>query len=85
MKNRSDYKQTAIFALLFLLMLAFSVWRAPYGEVWDDESFYLSVPYRILQGDQFLVHEWNMAQMSAFLVLPLVKLFIGITGGTEGI
>ena len=78
-------KAELIFALLFVLLLAFNIWKAPYGEVWDDEAYYLTVPYRMWQGDSFLVHEWSMGQMFGFILLPLVRLYIAVFQSTDGI
>ncbi len=78
-------KAELIFLVLFLSVMAFNIWKAPYGEVWDDEAFYLTVPYRMWQGDSFLVHEWSMGQMFGFILLPLVRLYISVFGSTDGI
>lgn len=77
-------RKELVFALVFLLLLAFNIWKAPFGEVWDDEAFYLTVPYRMLQGDSFVVHEWNGAQLNGFLLMPLLKLHMVIFGSTDG-
>lgn len=67
-----------IFALL-LLRGAF------YGIATPDESFYLSIPYRIILGDALLIDEWHASQLSSFLLYLPMKLFISITKGTDGI
>ena len=74
-----------LFVTLFALALLFNIWRAPFGYFTRDESLYLAIPYRILQGDVLLVHEWHLSQMSAFLLLPLVKLYLSVFGSTDGI
>ena len=74
-----------LFVLLFSLALLFNIWRAPFGYFTRDESLYLAIPYRLMQGDILLVHEWNLSQMSAVLLLPLVRLYLAVFGSTDGI
>lgn len=64
----------ACFALLFLLLLGYKLWKARYGRVWDDEAFYLAIPWQMSTGDALLINQWNMAQMSGFLLYPLFRL-----------
>lgn len=76
--NIFAFSLIGVFAL-FLLRGAF------YGVATPDESFYLTIPYRVILGDALLVDEWHASQLSAFLLYLPMKLFIGITGGTDGI
>lgn len=71
--------------LCFACGFIFILWKARYGFAYSDENFYLAVPYRLYQGDALLAHEWNSAQLFAFLLYPAMELFMGITGSTEGI
>ncbi len=88
-KLGADENQKKLFNLLFVFIFAgifvFSIWRAPFGYVSPDESLYLTIPYRIIQGDSFVFHEWNPSQMSAVLLLPLVKLYYVFVPSGEGI
>ncbi len=68
-----------IFFALFLLRSAF------YGSSSPDESFYLTIPYRIIKGDAFLVDEWHASQFSAVLLYLPMKVFLMINGSTDGI
>lgn len=77
---------------LFLLIAVstFWVWRIHYGgaDIYacPDESFYISIPYRMLFGDMLLYDEMNTTQMVAFLLFPFVKAWNLIhRGNTEGI
>lgn len=67
-----------IFALLLLRGAFYSI-------ATPDESFYLTIPYRIILGDALLIDEWHASQLSAFLLYLPMKLFIMLTGGTDGI
>lgn len=68
-----------LFFSCFLLRSAF------YGTSSPDESFYLTIPYRIIKGDLFLIDEWHASQFSAFLLYLPMKIFLLINGSTDGI
>ena len=74
--------------LLFLLLAALAVMmlrKCRYGFGNIDESFYLTIPLRLLQGDQLLLHEWHLSQLSGFLLTPFLRLYLLLSGGTDGI
>ncbi|MCM1262437.1 MAG: hypothetical protein NC313_06915 [Butyrivibrio sp.] len=50
-----------------------------------DELYYITTAYRFYQGDAMLADDWNTAQMSGFLLLPFVSLYMAIMKTTEGI
>lgn len=77
--------QDIIFAVMLIAGILFSIWKAQFGFGGNDESFYLTIPRRLLMGDGLFVDEWNLSQMSSILQLPFVWLFTTITGSTEGI
>ena len=91
MNRANKEKYWAIgFCLLILFFSVFWVWRIHYGTA-DilgpmDESFYLEIPYRMLYGDVLLQEETFSAQMFAFILFPIMKLWKIIKGtDTEGI
>ena len=58
------------------------VFLVPYSE---DESFYVTIPFRILNGDSLVQHEWHLTQFSSlFLYLP-VYIWTAIKGSIDGI
>ena len=69
----------------FLMAIALIFWRCRYGIPDVDESFYITVPYRLLQGDGLFVQEWHLSQMAGILLLPFVWLYRLIFGGMDGI
>ncbi len=73
----------AIFCFAALACYLFIAVRYGIGVV--DEGFYLTIPHRLLQGDSLLTDEWHLSQLSSFFQMIPVKLFVTITGGTEGI
>lgn len=50
-----------------------------------DEVYYIATAYRFYQGDAMLVDDWNTAQMSGFLLLPFVHIYMLVMKTTEGI
>jgi|GEM_PF-5308793 len=71
-------------AALLLLggILLFSSFRGLHS---PDESFYLTVPYRVYLGDALLIDEWQESQFSSFLQYLPLALFIRVTGSADGI
>jgi hypothetical protein len=64
---------------LFLLRSAF------FGIATPDESFYLTIPYRLINGDSLIVDEWHASQFSALLLYLPMKIFLAVTKSTDGI
>ena len=50
-----------------------------------DESFYYSIPYRLLQGDRLFIDEWHVSQLSSLFQIIPMKLFLLLTGSTDGV
>ncbi len=73
------------FTAAFLLLWFFLFWKCRYGFADFDEPFYLTVPFRLCTGDKLLLHEWNLSQLSGVLLVPVMKLYMLIFDGTEGI
>ncbi len=69
----------------FAVILAFLFWRCTFGFACPDESFYLTIPYRLSQGDGLFIHEWHLSQISSVLIYPIIKLYFMLFSGTEGI
>lgn len=68
-----------------VLLLLFSLWKSRYGLGIYDESFYLTIPYRMCHGDKLFLNEWHVSQLSALLQYPLMKLYLLVHPGTDGI
>lgn len=73
------------FIFLFIVIGLFLFWKSRYGYVDMDEAFYLTIPYRLLQGDALFWDEWAPSQMSGFVTYPIIAAFVKITGGTNGV
>lgn len=78
-------KSLFLFLVFFLPVMCFVFWKCPYGFGDIDESFYLTVPYRLLQGDALFQEEWHLSQMAGVLTMPIVSLYLKWNGSTEGI
>ena len=73
-------------AVAVALATVYLSWRRLYyGVDFTDESFYLALPLRFALGDIPLRDEQNLAQFAAVLVLPLVRVFLWLAGGIEGL
>ena len=73
--------------LFFLLLAALAVMlfhKCRYGFANIDEAFYLTIPKRLIQGDQLMLHEWHLSQLSGFLLAPILRLYLLPAGTTEG-
>lgn len=84
--SRRTYWKHGVFALAFLAAACFLLWKCRYGFGNVDESFYLTVPYRLWMGDGLFSQEWHLSQMAGILLLPFMWVFMLFSGGsTEGI
>lgn len=85
-KNKKIYlKYDVLFICLLFLGLGLYIYRLPYGMADVDETFYLSVPYRLCQGDALIVDEWHVSQLAGFLLYPFMWLYLKAAHTTEGI
>ncbi len=74
-------------AAIILLLAAF-VYLVTYAltnGTFSDEAFYLTVPMRLINGDGLFTDEWHLSQLSAVLLYLPVRLYMSVTGGTQGI
>ena len=86
---KKDYIRKNLDILLFLLGMVPLSWmlleKCRYGFTNIDESFYLTIPYRLCQGDRLLLNEWHLSQLSGWILRFPMAAFLRINGGTEGI
>lgn len=79
--NRGWY----IYVSLFIITVFFLVYKAFHSFGHLDEQFYISTMYRFVQGDAPFLEEWAPSQGYAIIFSPIVRLFIFLNGGTDGI
>jgi len=74
---------------LFLLGMVPLTWmllaKCRYGFANMDESFYLTIPYRLCQGDALLLNEWHLSQLAGWILRLPMAIFLRINGNTDGI
>ena len=83
--KKENLIQNAVFALLMAATAVFLVWKCKFGFANMDESLYVAIPYRFWQGDGMFINEWNLSSFSSILFMPLMYIYMAITGTTEGI
>ncbi len=83
MTNRKKYDLAML--LCFAVCAVFMCLKAPHGLFTSDEAIYLAIPYRMMQGDRLIVHEWNSIQIYSMLIYPLYSLYIRLAGTMDGI
>ncbi len=80
LKNK-DLLFTIALIIVFLIHMVF-VFLIPYS---DDESYYIITPFRLLNGDSLVQHDWHLTQFSSlFNILP-VYIWTAIKGSFDGI
>lgn len=80
---RKKYGSDILFAVLLAAGTVLMLWRAPYGFHFSDESYYLTVPYRLAQGDRLFRDLWDVSQFSMLPTVPLMRAYLKIFGTTE--
>ncbi len=78
-------KTNALFviALLFGLILHFLfVIIVPFT---NDEGFYITIPFRLLNGDSLVQHEWHLTQFSSLFSYIPVCIWTAIKGSADSI
>lgn len=85
LRSRPYFRYDVLFILLLLCGIGLYIYRLPFGMADVDETFYLSIPYRLCQGDALIVDEWHVSQLAGFLLYPIMWVYLKIVGTTEGI
>lgn len=84
--SSSNYKKQDRYYLCCLVVLTlFQIWKATRGMGSADEHFYTTLAYRFMRGDALFFDDWHIAQMIAFFLEPLVRLYVSVTGSMDGI
>lgn len=68
--------------LLVSLIHIFFLFVVPFSQ---DESFYVSIPLRLVNGDSLVQHEWHLTQFSSLFSWLPVYIWTAIKGSTEGV
>lgn len=84
-QNKNELWRNIIFYVLLASAVGFAIWKCFYGFGGSDESYYLTIPQRLLQGDALFRDEWNLAQMSGVLLMPFTAVYRLFAGSYEGV
>lgn len=85
LKSIKEKKQNMLFVIGLMAILLFLIWKAQYGLGGKDIPFYITIPYRVINGDVMFWDEWSMVQLSSILFIPITKAFYLVMGSTESI
>ena len=85
--NDIKKRKNIIFLLIFVIIAGLTIYKALFSShiTFYDESQYLVYSLQICNGSKLLIDDWNAAQLSGLITLPLVFLYKIIVGGTDGI
>ena len=85
MHKQTKRKGFSFFIVALTISVIYAFFRLDWGMADIDETFYLSIPFRLVQGDALLVEEWNLSQLSALLLYPIMKVYLFLFKSTDGI
>ncbi|MBQ8067977.1 MAG: hypothetical protein IJ201_06500 [Solobacterium sp.] len=88
MMSNTTHKRTRTdlcFLLIAAAVLVLHIVKATVGMGESDEHFYITLGYRLYQGDAMFFDDWHIAQMIGIFIYPLVALFHAVTGSMDGI
>jgi len=69
----------------FAAILGMLLYKCPYGYGAMDESFFLSIVHRLLQGDRLLVEEAHLSQFAFLTMVPEMWIYSKFVPTMEGI
>lgn len=70
---------------IVLLLIIASYIRLYFSVDLEDESFYITLPYRFILGDHPIQNESSICQFAGILIYPFYKLFYCLQHNTQGI
>lgn len=72
-------------AVGFLLIVGSLLYMVRTGLGVPDESFYVTIPHRLLQGDRLILDDWHVSQFSSFMQYLPVRLYYEQHGSLDGV
>ncbi len=85
-RSRGRFTRVDVAALLaFAAVWIYAIFMVRNGFLFADEGSYFSYAERFVHGDRPLVDEWHVAQFSGLLLCVPYRIFVALTGGTDGI
>lgn len=84
-KKAAQNKGLTIFIVVNSVLLLLVIFRIFFCVAILDEAFNVGQAFRALQGNQYLVENWDYFQTGDSFLTPFLFVFYKITGSTEGI
>ncbi len=78
-------KYDIFFIAAMVATLVMHLWCIYGADHFADESFYPTVPLRLLNGDSLVQDEWHVTQFSSLFIYLPVRLWLAVKGSTQGI
>lgn len=83
--KRHISKTDSLFFVCCLSVLILQFWKSVRGFGCSDEHFYITLGYRIAQGDAMFYDDWHIAQIISVFLAPLVAFYRSFIGDNTGI
>lgn len=84
-KNKREMFPDMAAAAVILLFLFWYLYMIQTSVGVGDESFYFTIPHRLVLGDRLILDEWHLSQFSSILQYIPFRIFYTLRGSTEGI
>ncbi|MBQ6066638.1 MAG: hypothetical protein IJK89_07420 [Clostridia bacterium] len=85
-KRKNEYLLPDVAAIAVgVVLFAFCLHLSRKGIQTVDESFYYTIPYRLLAGDRLFIDEWHVSQLSSLFQLVPMKLYLLLAGSADGV
>lgn len=82
---RENYFEKIYIAFFILAVFFLFLYRIIHGADLTDESFYCTLAYRLVKGNHLFVDMWEQCSTAAVLPAFLLKIYMVISGGTDGL
>lgn len=78
-------KVDLFFILALIAGLIFHISTLVFDFRYSDETFYYTIPLRLVNGDSLIQHEWHLSQFSSLFSYLPVRIFTMLQGSMDGI
>ena len=84
-QNRKHIRYVRIFMVINLFLILMTIIRSFLCISFYDEAYNVAQAYRTIQGNKYLVENWDYLQTGDIFLYPFLFVFHKITGSSEGI
>lgn len=85
LKNNRNYIYTVVFVIVFGVIWCILFVKCKYGYGNIDETLYIQLAHRLIQGDALIVDEWTEVQWFSYLLFPIMRIYTIFFKTSEGI